>query len=643
MSDIISIIPKGKIKCYLTGKERKETPEEKVRQAWLQRLVEEYGYPREQIEVEFSIKSGSNLVRVDIAVFYTNKEHIQENIFIIIETKKEDIKSSDRDNGIEQLKSYMSICLNCEYGLWVGQEKQAFEVVEKDGLKKHEVINDIPLADEEKRDKFTFDNLLEPVEGLRATFKRCHNYIYMNQGLQKEHAFREFLKIIFCKVYDETESDPINLQFYISNIERKTNKGKNSAKKRIEKLFDCVKNKYPHIFNNNEQINVEPRVLAYIVGELQRYSFLKADTDIKGEAYEEIVGSNLRGDKGEFFTPRNICDLAIEFVFSTFDKNKLKDLRILDPACGTGGFLVTALNKIKDELFEGNIKRFNGNYTEAIYLTRENIRNICDKNFFGMDFNPFLVSACQMNMVMNGDGSSNIFHQNSLLPLNDYKTEYQKHIRKDFFDVVITNPPFGNDPSKGTFIDDRHILNEFKLASGRNAVPAEQLFIERCLYFLKPGGVLAIVLPDNILSNPGLQFIREWILEVGMIIAIVDLPTETFEPHTGVQTSVVVIKKKNNNEIKLWKRGIKDNYPIFMAIADKIGHDRRGNKLFRRLPTGEEIIEIVEKQVKVRKYGQIVFSKTTSMERVLDDDIPDIIKVFKEYWLTNNGRWAIYE
>lgn len=461
----------------------------------------------------------------------------------------------------------------------------------------------------------------------------------MNQGLQKEIAFREFLKVIFCKVYDEANSDPLSLKFYISNEERKSYEGREKAKKRLVNLFEKVKIKYSHIFNANEEITLDSRVTAYIIGELQRYSFLKADTDIKGEAYEVIVGSNLRGDKGEFFTPRNVCTLAVKLVLLTYEKSKWKDLKILDPACGTGGFLVTALNEIRSYILENNIKRFSS-ATEAEFATREDIKNICNQNFYGCDFNPFLVSACQMNMVMNGDGSSNIFHQNTLLPLDKFHPDSSKVIKENSFDIIITNPPFGNDPSKGTFIDDTEILSEFVITNNRVAVPAEQLFIERCIKLLKPGGTLAIVLPDNILSNPGLAFIRDWILKYCWIIAVIDLPTETFEPHTGVQTSVMVLRKKKTNDIELWEKGVRENYPIFMAISESIGHDRRGNKLYKRLPTGEEIIKEVEKTVKVRKDGMIIYEKYKVEEKIIDDDLPEIIDVYDK-WLKENSRWCL--
>lgn len=179
MGQVINYKKKGTVKCYLTGIERKETPEEMVRQSWLQRLVEEYSYPRDQIEVEYSIKMGNARVRVDIAIFYPNKPYNQENIMIIIEVKREDIKPTDKEEGIKQLESYLAACPNSKFGLWVGQEKQAYEVIEKDGLRRLEMISDIPLSGDLDLDKFSFDKLVQPIEGLRATFKRCHNHIYI--------------------------------------------------------------------------------------------------------------------------------------------------------------------------------------------------------------------------------------------------------------------------------------------------------------------------------------------------------------------------------------------------------------------------------------------------------------------------------
>ena len=387
-----------------------------------------------------------------------------------------------------------------------------------------------------------------------------------------------------------------------------------NVRKRLEDLFEKVKANYKEIFKPHEKIELNDRVLKYVVSELQRFSFLDTDTDIKGEAYEEIVGANLRGDRGEFFTPRNVCNMAVEMAFSLFPLEKLLQpggMKILDPAVGTGGFLIAGLNKIKQLLKE----HLNLRYDEL----RDRLRQIADKNFYGIDFNPFLVKAAQMNMVMHGDGYSNIVHANSLENPKNWSEEVKAKIQLEIFDLVITNPPF----SSKAKIDDPEILVQYEIAQGSTGLPPEQLFIERCYQFLKPGGIMVIVLPDSILSNPGLRKIREWILSKMQIIASIDLPTETFEPFTGTQTSILIMRKKTLEEIKEEKRyGIRD-YEIFMAIPEKVGHDRRGNPLYKMTPEGNIILD--EKG-----------------NPIIDDQLPIVAEIFKE-WLRKTGEFSYAE
>lgn len=212
----------------------------------------------------------------------------------------------------------------------------------------------------------------------------------------------EFLKIIFCKIVDEKNS-PAPLEFYATSKECKNLDGQLTVKKRINKIFERVKNKYTAIFDNADEINLTPRSLARVVSELQKYSFLNTNIDIKGKAYEEIVGANLRGDRGEFFTPRNIMKMVVEMI-----QPKVEE-RVLDSSCGTGGFLVIAMTHVMNILekdFERafNVERKNWN-TKLEIQFRDKISEVAAHNYFGFDLNPNLVKASKMNMVMNNDGA----------------------------------------------------------------------------------------------------------------------------------------------------------------------------------------------------------------------------------------------
>jgi type I restriction enzyme M protein len=346
----ITLIPPGKLRCIITDKLRSDTPEENVRQRIARSLVENYGYSPADIEIEFTVVMGRSKKRADIAIFLPEDKHKQENVRIIVECKHEGVKPTDRDNGVDQLHSYLAACSNAQYGMWVGSELQVWEVITTPSGKREIVLaTDIPRFGSDAPRPLTFADLVPAHDELIGVFKRCHNYIYGNQGLQKEPAFQELLKLIFCKVYDEdTSSDA--MRFFISNEDRRSDIGQRRLRSGMEQLFDDVKSYYPYIFGTTEQIILDNRVLAYVVGELQRFSLLQTEADVKGAAYEQLVGSNLRGDRGEFFTPRNVCEMAARMVFATYPQEKLTKLRVLDPACGTGGFLVAAMNVWREQL-----------------------------------------------------------------------------------------------------------------------------------------------------------------------------------------------------------------------------------------------------------------------------------------------------
>ena len=536
-----------------------------VRQNIERRLVLELGYKPEQIAVEFPIKIGSRRVRVDLVVFPEGAAHEQDNAKIIIECKRDSVQPKNQKDGVEQLKSYMSSCPNAEWGMWTnGRYKAVYRRVFTAGGIEWEEPNDIPSKDgdaaevdrpERKQLKqATDDNLL-------FTFKICHNHIYVTDGLQKQPAFFELLKVIFCKIFDE-RNVPKPLEFYATAKEKTSNDGRLTVANRIGKIFKSVKAQYPTIFDKNDEIKLQPRSLAYIVGELQRYSLLKTNIDVKGKAYEELVGANLRGDRGEFFTPRNVQAMAIRML------DIKEGEKVLDPACGTGGFLVIAMNEMADRLKTAMGQEADSDETFQILL-REKIKELAQECFYGIDINPDLVKATKMNMVMNNDGSGNIMRQDALLHPHQWEDSFRKDFAKalqidpkqirgpediGLFDVIATNPPFGSKLP----IKDQETLSQYKLGhvwrdkgnglepTGelQGSQPPEILFIERCWQFLKPGGRLAIVLPDGILGNPKLDYVRHWILTYCRVVASVDMHPDTFQPRNGTQTSVLVLPEE---------------------------------------------------------------------------------------------------
>lgn len=638
-NQLVITVPEGKVRDYIDGKFRNDTPEEYVRQNIEKRLVNEHEYPKSLITIEYSIKVGSSTKRVDIALYPENcTDFSQENIKIIVECKKDSIKPSDKKEGVGQLQSYMASCANCEWGMWTnGQEKEVFrKVVSQSGQIVFEEYIDIPSfrTDIEDIDRPKRGNQKKAVgDNLLFAFKKCHNVIYANEGMQKQPAFFELLKLIFCKIEDEKNIIE-DVQFYVTSKEKNSNDGQLTAKKRIAKIFDKVRAKYSQIFAPNDILELSHKTVAGVVSELQKYSLLDTTIDVKGKAYEEIVGSNLRGDRGEFFTPRNVMKMAVKMV------NPRPNERVLDSSCGTGGFLVNAMNHVIEQIE----KRCEGVFGKAKekwgdtekQRVREQISEVAQKNFFGFDINPDLVKATKMNMVMNNDGSGNILRENSLLPPHEWNTDFKDQLAKTlgidptelthhskigFFDVIVTNPPFGTKIP----IDDSHILAQFDIAKGSKSMPPEQVFIERCIQFLKPGGRLAIVLPDSILGAPGLIDIRKWVLKNTQIIASIDLHGDTFQPSTGVQTSVLVVQKKTEKE----KNEPIHNYPVFMAVVDKVGHDKRGSTLWKRDPDGEIMY--------FKKFRKLESGDVEEYEEPEPDDQTELVPVVFTKWKKEEG------
>ncbi len=610
MSEIIPFIPAGKLRCFITGQLRKDTPEENVRQRWARSLVEEYKYDVADIAVEFSVKMGASRKRADIVVFKPGGPRRQDSILIVVEAKREGVSTKDKKEGVEQLKSYMSVCSSCRHGLWVGSEKIAYEKAQGGRI---EETTDIPRHGDMQPKAPTFKELTPAID-LKASLRRCHNYIYANQGLQKAEAFHELQKLIFCKVLDEYEAMDA-LRFFVTSEERRSIAGQTTlVRDRIAPLFTDVKHRYPYIFKQTEGIELHPRVLAYIVSELQRYTFLRTNTDVKGAAYEELVGANLRGDRGEFFTPRNVCDMTVSMALSLFPRRRLTSIKVLDCCCGTGGFLVATLNLLRKTIEE--LEQSRGGVEDEIRArVGGRVKELAERNLFGMDINPFLVRTTQMNLVMHGDGSANVFQGDSLVSPSEWDDETARaKVKQGDFDIVVTNPPFGGQAQ----IDDPHTLSRYELPSqnikeSRQMMPAEQLFVEGALKYAKRGGYLAIVLPDSILNNPGLKFIRTWLLRNARIVASIDLPKETFAEGGGVPNpSVLIVQRLTLNETKLAQAGALDKYDIFMAIPKTVGITKRGDPVYMRTPEGLTILDEENRPT-------------------IDDDLPRVTAAFQDW------------
>lgn len=599
----------GYIKDYATGKLVKERPEEGPRQIFERRLVEEYGYSKDQIEIEFWIQKGTRKIGpADIVVFHDSKKKTFDNIKIIIETKRK-----ERKDGFEQLRSY-SISPSQEFAVWFnGKEILYLQVLKKipwfreipDVPKKGETLEDVGLY--YKRD-------LKPMTELKSVFETCHNYIYANEGLLKEKAFNEALKLIFIKMVDEKSASP-KCEFRVTDREMKEiEEGKKNAfLERILNLFERVKREYSDVFDPNEKINLRPLTVAFVVSQLQKYSLMNTPADVKGTAFQTFVYAHERGERGEFFTPFPILKLAVKML------NPKDKEAIIDPACGSGGFLIQSMKHVWDTIDE--------NRPDLSADARKDMKIRYARIYIkGIDINPDLARVSKMHMILYDDGHTGIFAANSLESFNKInKTALRSgagEIELESFELLMTNPPFG---TRGK-ITDKTILQQFDLGykwkrdkkSGkwinrnilRNGQVPDILFIERCLQFLKNKGRMVIVLPDGDLTSSSLGYIRDFIKSKARILAVVSLPQETFVPHgTGVKASVLFLQKLPEEELEKLK---KRDYPIFMGIIEKIGYDIRGRNVYKRDEKGKVLLD-----EKGRK--------------IIDEDVNLIIEEFKKF------------
>lgn len=653
-------IEEGYVLDFITGEKKlKDTPKEKVRQRIARALFHEYGISVEDMEIDFSIRAGGRKKSVDLAIFHHGQTHSIENLSRVVVCRPEpkvgrttvrirDYEQAEKD--LDELKTIMEHVESCKYGLWTNGLE--FFYLEKKSSRfdvSFEPAGDWPLADESlgTRDVLSLAQTrrADP-EMLRTAFRRCHNFIHGNEGMPKDAAFWQFLYLIFCKMYDE-QSPRTRRRFWVNPKEQFDDAGRKEIRKRITPLFEDVKEKYKNLFRGSEEITLSDRALAFMVSELGKYDFTRTDVDAKGAAYQEIVGTNLRGDRGQYFTPRGVIKLAVEII------NPKENERVLDPACGTGGFLVATLGHLLNKFRREDDISTVTETSEEFNTVHNRLKRYAQGQVFGADFDPFLIKASQMNMVMAGDGSGHLYHINSLEFPSGHLNELQRaveEIQLGSMDVVLTNPPFGSDIP----IVDESILKHFDLAQTweplpdgsfrstgklQSSVPPEILFIERCLDWLKPGGRAGIVLPNGILGNPAAAYIRWWILRHAWVLASVELPVEVFivEANVNIQTSLLFLKKKTQEEILSEDVGEKSDYPIFMAVAEKVGFDRRGNTLYKRRPDGEEIVVTEPVKERVRVGGRIVERTLLRPTKILDDDLPEITKKYKEF-LAGDGR-----
>ncbi|MCZ2356460.1 MAG: N-6 DNA methylase [Bacteroidia bacterium] len=442
-------------------------------------------------------------------------------------------------------------------------------------------------AEINKPKKHIYKQNLSPINNLKVIFREIRDYFAGNvTGITRDEKIAQnIMRLLFCKIYDEKYTENEQLV----NFANRPNENIQEFQKRIFILFENVKNQYSDIFESEEELEIQASDLSFIVSKMEEHSILNADRDIIADAFEELIGTSFRGGEGQFFTPRNIVQMMIDVLQPTSGE------RIIDPACGSGGFIAHILQHL--------IKNKASNY----YIS-------------GIDKDLFLSKLAKIYLTILGESEYHIFCENSLEVTALWKPETQHHIQLGTFDLILANPPFGAKiPVIGENLLKQYELGYFwqesTIQNGtdqnnskylitkdlRDKQPPQILFVERIIQLLKTGGRAGIVLPEGIFGNPSDRYVWEYVKKYCSILGIVSLSQETFQPSTHTKTSVVFLEKKPNNRSQ-----------VFMAIAKNIGHDKNGKPTF-----------------KFNKDGSYIFDKQGN--KILDDETPEIAQNFTKF------------
>lgn len=581
----------GKIflKCQVRGKDILAKPEEIIRQLWLHRLIHNYGYPVQRLSLEYPITFGrDSSKRADIVVFDADRPTVP---YLIVEVKQSKLK-----DGKEQLRSYTH-ATGAPLALWsngadsiIWHRKNPNYFVE---------IPDLPTAtqtiDDIAGQPWTMQTLLDKeqqreAEGLKGRSLRqliedMEDEVLANAGVD---VFEEVFKLIFTKLYDE-------MACYRGSYKTLRFRNVNTAaqlKDNIQSLFDDAKKQWEGVFADDEKIKLSADHLQVCIGSLEEWKLFNSNLDVVDEAFEYLVNKSSRGEKGQYFTPRWVIDMCVAML------NPRQHETVIDTACGSAGFTVHAIFHVWKQIL------IDAGLTASHLFTMEQKPQACQdyvrEKVFAIDFDEKSVRVARCLNLIAGDGQTNVLHLNTLdwskwdetAKQDDWRDTYgegwkkirklqsdKKSYRNFGFDVLMANPPFAGD------IKQTDMLSPYELAhktNGKmeNKVGRDMLFIERNLDFLRPGGRMAIVLPQGRFNNTSDQRVRDFIAERCRILAVVGMHPNTFRPHAGVKTSVLFVQKWNEDASQGSLCSKVEDYNIFFATQQKPSKDSGGDKIY---------------------------------------------------------------
>lgn len=576
---------KSRITYTYQKKERNyNNPEEKVQAETFLRLILDYNYPESRIRQFVPVTMGREIKEADIVV-YADEMCMQPHI--LVECKRQDVSEAEYQQAIEQAYSYAFALPSDVKYVWVtsGIKSDYFEVDKNQNTRNQ--LPDIPqfgvesiatykyvyeaqyLPEEKGKQKF-FDLSVIDQSELTRRFKQAHEALWAGGQLNPSEAFDELDKLIFCKIWDERKprrmGEPYDFQIITVTKEEERDEQKRRIKenenlfKRIKALYQEGREKDEEVFRDD--IRLTPEKIRTVVGYLESVNLSETDLDSKGRAFETFMGSFFRGNFGQYFTPREIVKFIVDILPIDHDK------KVLDTSCGSGGFLLYALNKVREKATEyyPNYKNDTRQYKSWFTYWHD----FAEKNLFGIEISEQISRAAKMNMIIHDDGHTNVITSDGLVSDDTIfaKTNNQG-FRYGTFDFIITNPPFGSTIRQS----EQAYLKTYQLGkkeedwlavkstpeSTRDGQSTEVLFIEQDYKFLKEGGYLAIVLPDGILTNSSMQYVRTQIEDWFRIVAVVSMPQTAFTANgAGVKSSVLFLRKWSKEQTDKLVKAKKD-------------------------------------------------------------------------------------
>jgi len=573
------------VDCLVRGKPIRLTPEEAIRQLYVMTLRDHLGYPVSRMELEYGVTFGREKKRADICIFDAARP---TDPYILVEVKKPKLK-----DGKDQLKSYCN-ATGAPMGVWSNGEQISY--YHRKDPNYFEDIPGIPSAQQKLSeilserwtidDLVRLDKLVNEKKSLKDLILEMEDEVLANAGVD---VFEELFKLIFTKLFDEMESGRDKKRHLVFKNYGDT---ETELRTKIQDLFDKARKKWKGIFSEDARIDLTPSHLAVCVASLEKVKLFNSNLDVVDEAFEYLINKSSKGEKGQYFTPRYVIDMCVKML------NPKEHETLIDTAAGSCGFPVHGIFHVWH-----HIRRQLGLPISAHFTTEQRTPRETDyvrEKVFAIDFDEKAVRVGRTLNLIAGDGETNVLHLNTLdyerwsektddknwlktysqgwFRLDDLKTERRSN--RDFgFDILMANPPFAGD-IKETRILARYELGKKPDGKYQSAVGRDILFIERNLCFVKPGGRLALVLPQGRFNNSSDKRIREYMAEHCRILAVVGLHGNVFKPHTGTKTSVIFLQKWNDDPAAgdLCRRV--DDYPIFFATMREPSKDNSGDKIF---------------------------------------------------------------